>query len=116
MAANTRSARLKARATGRETMAAMVDTVLRRSRLSIVCCALVAAALGGACSRVVSGAAQAGDPAVRPSRPIPVADLLIEPTRFPVRYPAAVVPPKDVDRVMTEIDGVTAGSDVMPPE
>jgi hypothetical protein len=97
-------------------MAAMVDTVLRRSRLSIVCCALVAAALGGACSRVVNGAAQAGDPAVRPSRPIPVADLLIEPTRFPARYPAAVVPPKDVDRIMTEIDGVTAGSDVTPPE
>jgi hypothetical protein len=97
-------------------MAAMVDTVLRRSRLSVVCCALLAAALVGACSRVVSGAAQPGDPAERPRRPIPVADLLIEPTRFPARYPAAVVPPKDVDRVMAEIDGVTAGSDVKPPE
>ena len=62
------------------------------------------------------GAAQAGDPQVRPSRPIPVADLLIEPTRFPAQYAAAVVPPKDVDRVMGEIDGVAAGSEVTPPE
>jgi hypothetical protein len=97
-------------------MAAMVGTVLGRSRLLAVCCVLLAAALVGGCTRVVSGTAQAGDPQVRPSRPVPVADLLIEPTRFPARYPAAVVPPKDVDRLTDEINGVAAGSDVTPPE
>lgn len=98
-------------------MDAMVGTVLRGSRLPVVCGVLLtAAALVGGCARVVIGAAQAGDPQVRPSRPILVADLLIEPTRFPAPYAAAVVPPKDVDRVMGEIDGVAAGSEVTPPE
>ncbi len=95
----------------------MVGTVLRGRRLPVVCCVtLTAVALVGGCARVVIGTAQAGDPQVRPSRPIPVADLLIEPSRFPERYPAAVLPSKDVDRVMGEIDGVAAGSDVTPPE
>lgn len=100
----------------------MVGTVLRGWRLPVVCCVMVccvtltAAAVVGGCARVVGGSAHAGDPQVRPSRPIPVADLLIEPTRFPERYPAAVLPSKDVDRVMGEIDGVAAGSEVTPPE
>ena len=94
----------------------MVGTVLRRSRLPVVCCVVLTAALAGACSRVVGGTATAGDPQIRPSRPIPVADLLIEPSRFPLRYPAAVVPPKDVDRVMDEILGVATRSEVTPPE
>jgi hypothetical protein len=97
-------------------MEAMVGTVRYGSRLPVVCCVLLTAALVGGCARVVTGAAQAGDPQVRPSRPIPVTDLLIEPTRFPARYAAAVVPAKDVDRVMGEIDGVAAGSEVTPPE
>ena len=98
-------------------METMVGTVLRGSRLPVVCGVLLtAAALAGGCARVVTGAAQAGDPQVRPSRPIPMADLLIEPTRFPAHYAAAVVPPKDMDRVMGEIDGVAAGSEVTPPE
>jgi hypothetical protein len=65
---------------------------------------------------VVAGSARAGDPQVAPARPIPVADLLIDPGRFPTRYPAAALPPKDVDRVLGEIDGVPAGSEVTPPE
>jgi hypothetical protein len=99
-------------------MGAMVGTVLHGSRLPVACGVLLtAAALVGGCARVVTGAAQAGDdPQVRPSRPIPVADLLIEPTRFPAEYAAAVVPAKDVDRVMNEIDGVAADSEVSPPE
>ena len=95
----------------------MVGTVLCGSRLPVVCCAvLTAAVLVGGCARVVTGTARAGDPQVRPARPIPVADLLIEPTRFPTQYPAAALPPKDVDRVLGEIDGVPAGSEVTPPE
>ena len=94
----------------------MVVTVLRRSRLPVVCCVVLAAALVGACARVVSGTAQPVDTQVRPSRPVPIADLLIEPTRFPDRFPAAVVPPKEVDRVIGETDGVTEGFDVTPPQ
>lgn len=98
-------------------MAAMVGTVLRGSRLPVAwCAALTAAVLVGGCARVVTGTARAGDPQVTPARPIPVADLLIEPTRFPTQYPAAAIPPKDVDRVLGEIDGVPAGSEVTPPE
>jgi hypothetical protein len=103
-----------------ETMTAMVGSALRIPRvcgLSVACCAvLTVAALVGGCARVVAGSARAGDPQSRPARPIPVADLLIEPTRFPTQYPAAVLPQKDVDRVLAEIDGVPAGSDVKPPE
>jgi hypothetical protein len=98
-------------------MTAMVGTVLRGSRLPVACCVLLTAALlAGGCARAVTGTARAGDPPVRPVRPIPVADLLIEPSRFPTQYPAAVLSPKDVDRVFGEIDGVPAGSEVTPPE
>jgi hypothetical protein len=98
-------------------MTAMVGPVLRGSRLPVAwCAALAAAVLVGGCARVVTGDARAGDPQVAPARPIPVADLLIEPTRFPAQYPAAALPPKDVDRVLDEIDGVPAGSEVTPPE
>ncbi len=73
----------------------MVGTGLRGSRLPLVCCAvLTTVALVGGCARLVTGAAHPGEWQVRPSRPIPVADLPIEPTRFPAHYPAAVVPPK----------------------
>ncbi len=95
----------------------MVGMVLRGSRLPIACCAaLTAAVLVGGCARVVAGTARVGDPHVAPARPIPVADLLIEPSRFPAQYPAAALPPKDVDRALGEIDGVPAGSEVTPPE
>jgi hypothetical protein len=98
-------------------MTTMVGTVLRGSRLSVAWCGvLTAAVLIGGCARVVTGTARAGDPQVAPARPIPVADLLIEPTRFPPQYPAAALPPEDVDRVLGEIDGVPAGSEVTPPE
>ena len=98
----------------------MVGTVLRVPRgiaLPVACCAvLAAAALTGGCARVVGGTARAGDPQPRSAAPIPVADLLIEPSRFPAQYPAAVVPAKDVDRVLAEIDGVPDGSEVTPAQ
>lgn len=43
-------------------------------------------------------------------------DLLIEPDRFPARYPAVVVDPGIVSRLLRQIDGVTDGSVVTPPE
>lgn len=95
----------------------MVSRVRRGSRLRAVCCGLVtAAALVAGCARVVTGVAQAGDPQSRGGLPVQVADLLLEPTRFPPGYPAAVVPPKDLDRVLGEIDGVAVGSEVTPPD
>ncbi len=98
-------------------MSEMMGTVPRGSRLPTVCCAvLTAAVLAGGCTRVVTATGRAGDPQARPARPIPVADLLIEPTRFPGQYSAAPLPPKDVDRVLGEIDGVPTGSAVTPPE
>jgi hypothetical protein len=101
-------------------MTAMIGTVLRvprGSRLSVVCCAvLTVALLVGGCARMVTGTARPGDLQPRPARPVAVADLLIEPTRFPAKYPAAVLPPKELDRVLGEIDGVPVGSDVTPPE
>ncbi|OBA85482.1 hypothetical protein A5662_04255 [Mycobacteriaceae bacterium 1482268.1] len=77
---------------------------------------MTVAALVGGCARVVGGTARAGDPQARPGPPVPIADLLIEPARFPAQYPAAVLPPTDIDRLMGEIDGVPVGSEVVPPE
>jgi hypothetical protein len=98
-------------------MTAMVVTILRGSRLPVVCCAvLTVAVLVGGCARMVTGTARAGDPQVRPAPPIPVAGLLIEPTRFPTQYPAVVVDPSIVTRLLRQIDGVADGSVVTPPE
>lgn len=92
-----------------------VSRVPRGCVLPVVCAVLVAASVGG-CARIVSGAARAGDPKPRPAVSVPVGDLLITPTRFPKRYPAAAVPQRDLDRVFADIDGVPAGSEVTPPE
>src|SRR3954453_1536181 len=107
----------KRRVPAGETMTAMAGMVLRGSRLPIACCAaLTVAVVVGGCAKVVAGTARADDPQVAPAGPILVADLLIEPSRFPEQYPATALRPKDVDRVLGEIDGVPAGSDVTPPE
>ncbi len=42
--------------------------------------------------------------------------MLIEPTRFPEQFPAVVVDPSIVSRLLRQIDGVTDGSVVTPPE
>ena len=86
----------------------MVSTVLRL---------LMVAALVGGCARAVNGTGHAAEPeATRPAKPVPIADLLIEPNRFPTRYPAVVVDPSIVSRLLRQIDGVTDGSVVTPPE
>ncbi len=85
----------------------MVSTVLRL---------LTVAALLGGCARTVHGSPQADQPQPRPTKPIPIADLLIEPTRFPEQYPAVVVDPSIVTRLQRQIDGVPDGSVVTPPD
>ena len=55
-------------------------------------------------------------PEEAPATPIPIAELLIEPTRFPEQFPAVVVDPSIVFRLLRQIDGVTDGSVVTPPE
>ena len=98
----------------------MIGSVLRVRcgyRLPAACCAaLTVVALVGGCDRSVAGSARPGDVATRQAQPISAADLLIEPKRFPARYPAAIVPRTDVDRVLSEIDGVATGSEVTPPQ
>ena len=86
------------------------------SRLPIVACALVmATALLGGCTRVIAGAMHPVAPG-DPAQPIPVADLLIEPERFPAQYPAVVLDGTAVYRALQDIDGVGDGSVVTPPE
>jgi hypothetical protein len=47
--------------------------------------------------------------------PVPVAQLLIEPKRFPPQYPAAVLDDASLDRALGDIDGVPSGAVVTPP-
>jgi len=84
------------------------------SRLPIVGCALlVAAALFTGCTRVIVGSMHPVTPGDA-STPIPLADLLIGPDRFPERYSATVLDATAVYRVLQDIDGVPAGSAVTP--
>jgi len=90
----------------------MVDMLSRCLR---GCALLTAAVLLAACSRVIIGttrAAEAGGE--RP--PVPIAQLLIEPHRFPPQYRAAVLDDSAVDHALQDIDGVPTGSVVTPVE
>jgi hypothetical protein len=80
------------------------------------CVLLVATALLAGCTRVIVGTMHPVGPGGDEATPIPVADLLIEPQRFPERYPAAVLDGTAVDRVLQDVDGVPDGSVVTPPE
>jgi hypothetical protein len=101
-------------------MAVMVGTVQRARRrflLPVIGCALLMASGPTAgCARELSGRPHAAEAAATPATPIPVADLLIEPTRFPQQYPAVVVDPSIVSRLLRQADGVPDGSSVTPPE
>ena len=98
----------------------MVSTLMRCLRgpgLPVAGCALVmATALLAGCTRVIVGTMHPVAPGGEHRTPIPVADLLIEPERFPARYPAAVLDGTAVYRVLQAIDGVPGGSVVTPPE
>ena len=78
------------------------------------CTLLMTAALLVACSRMVVGAPQPAA-AVAEKPPAPVAQLLIDPNRFPPQYPAAVLDDAALDRALQDIEGVPTGAVVTPP-
>ncbi|MGE2690052.1 hypothetical protein [Mycolicibacterium pulveris] len=86
----------------------MVNT---RSWWACGCALVMASTMLTGCARVVTGSARVAD-----SAPVPIAQLLIEPARFPPRYPAAVLDGTAVYRALHDIDGVAAGSVVTPAE
>jgi hypothetical protein len=91
-------------------MREMVSTLsrcLRGCALAIVVTLLVG------CTRVILGTVQAQAPGAAHTR-IPVADLLIEPGKFPAGYPAVVLDAAAVYRARQAIDGVAAASVVTP--
>ena len=67
------------------------------------------------CTRVILGTVEALTPGAAPAR-IRVADLLIEPGKFPAGYPAVVLDATAVNRALQAIDGVTAASVVTPAQ
>jgi hypothetical protein len=78
------------------------------------CALFVATAQLAGCGRVILGTAQPLGTAGRDGTPAPVADLLIEPKRFPAQYPAAVLDGTAVHRALHDIDGVRPGYVVTP--
>lgn len=92
-------------------MTPMGDTLSRCLR---GCTLLMAAASLVACSRVVVGSSQPMA-AVAERPPVPIAQLLIEPDRFPPQYPAAVLDGAAADRALRDIDGVPPDAAVTPP-
>lgn len=86
----------------------------RLSRCLRGCALLMAASALAACSRVVVGASQPVA-AVEEKASVPVAQLLIEPNRFPPQYTAAKLDDGALDRALQDIDGVPRGEVVTPP-
>jgi hypothetical protein len=80
------------------------------------CALVVATALLAGCSRVVAGVPQPLSGVGETGPPVPVADLLIDPSGFPAHYPAAVLDDGKLHRVLQDIDGVPAGWVVSPPD
>lgn len=93
-------------------MAPMVDMLSRCLR---GCALLMAAVLLAACSRVIVGSTRAAEAGGEKS-PVAIAELLVEPNRFPPQYRAAVLDDSTVDRTLQDIDGVPTGSAVTPVE
>jgi hypothetical protein len=90
---------------------------MRGSGLPIAGCALVVAtSLLAGCTRVIAGTVHSVVPEDDDPARVPVADLLIEPERFPARYPAVVLDHTAAYRVLQDIGGVPEGSVVTPPE
>jgi hypothetical protein len=100
-------------------MTAMAATLFRCLRGSVIisgCALVLASTLLGGCTRTLVGKPYAVAPGQGQSDPIPVAGLLIEPERFPQRYPAIVLDGMAVNRALQDVDGVAAATVVTPPE
>lgn len=89
----------------------MGDTLSRCLR---GCTLLVATVSLVACSRVVVGSSRPMA-AVGEKPPVPIAQLLIEPNRFPPQYPAAVLDDAALDRALQDVDGAPPDAVVTPP-
>lgn len=76
--------------------------------------AMVVALLVG-CTRAILGTVVPVAPGAEPAL-IRVADLMIEPAEFPVRYPAVVLDATAVYGALQDVDGVAAASVVNPPQ
>lgn len=96
----------------------MLSTVARPLRRTgvVACAGLVAAALTSGCVRTID---DAGQPVTRmgstPVTSAALADLLIDPDRFPASHPAAVLDRAGAEAVIGDVDGVVAGAAVDPP-
>jgi uncharacterized protein DUF5642 len=90
----------------------MAPMVAMPARCLRGCALLMAVVLLSACSRVIIGTTQAAEAGEKP--PVPIAQLLIEPNRFPPQYPASVLDDTAIDRALQDIDGVLTGSAVTP--
>jgi hypothetical protein len=93
----------------------MTEMVSTLSRCLRGCALAMVVTLLAGCTRVILGTVQPLTPGAAPAR-IRVADLLIEPGRFPAGYPAAVLDATAVNRALQAIDGVAAASVVTPPQ
>lgn len=70
---------------------------------------LLACAVLCGCVRVVGGAAEQD-----PGLPVTLADVLIEPSRFPAPYRAAVLDAQGTGDAIADVDGLPAGATVEP--
>jgi hypothetical protein len=96
----------------------MVSTLIRCSHGAVVvgCTIVMATPLVSGCSQTIAGTVRAAALGAAPAVPATLAQLLIDPARFPVGYPAVLLDPAAVDPVLRAVDGVPAGSVVTPPE
>jgi hypothetical protein len=92
-------------------MTPMVSTLSRWLR---GCALFMATVLLAGCTRVVVGTGQPLGASGDETPPVALADLLIDPGRFPAQYPAAVLDQTAVFRAQQDIDGVLVGSVVTP--
>lgn len=85
-----------------------MDGVLVRGASGVV---VLAGALLCACVRFTDGtAAPAAD-----AKPVVLADALLEPSRFPPAYLAAVTDPQATGEAVAAVEGVPVGANVEPP-
>jgi len=64
------------------------------------------------CSSGIDGAAHAVDG--RPAGPRTLGEMLVEPSVFPPRYPAVVLPPQAVSQAAPDLTGIAPGARVDP--
>jgi hypothetical protein len=92
----------------------MTTMITAASRAFGAGCVLLAVGMLSGCMRTVDGAATGS--AGHGGPPPTLAQLLIEPQRFPSGYSAAVLDAASTEAAVRDIDGVPAGAAVDPPQ